>query len=188
MNRAVFIDKDGTLIKDVPYNVDPSRVEFYEEVGPKLKALKDYGFMLILVSNQSGIARGYFKETEFFQLEKKIQSDLARDNVQFDAIYFCPHHPEGSILDYAIECDCRKPKPGMLLMAARQHNIILKQSWMIGDILHDVEAGNKAGCKTVLIDNGNETEWRITSSRLPTKIATTFSNAVDLILTDDLLK
>jgi D-glycero-D-manno-heptose 1,7-bisphosphate phosphatase len=185
MKKAVFIDKDGTLIKDVPYNVNPELVELYEDSARSLKALKDNGYMLIVVSNQSGIARGYFSPEALKNVEEKIQSNLAAAGVQIDALYFCPHHPEGIVEDYRIDCDCRKPKPGMLLKASRNFDIDLNQSWMIGDILHDVEAGNKAGCKTILINNGNETEWRINGKRLPNGIASTISDAVDLILSEE---
>ncbi|HEY0744076.1 MAG TPA: HAD family hydrolase [Chryseosolibacter sp.] len=182
MKKAVFIDKDGTLIKDFPYNVDPQRIQLYEDAGKSLKSLKDNGFMLVMISNQSGVARGYFAEEELKRVEEKIQQELASEGVQLDALYFCPHHPEGVVDQYSIECDCRKPKPGMIIDASKKLGIRLKESWMIGDILHDIEAGNKAGCKTILINNGNETEWRITSSRLPTGIANSIADAVQLIL------
>ena len=82
-------------------------------------------------------------------------------------MYYCPHYPDGKIQKYKIECDCRKPKPGLILQAAREHDIDLSNSWMIGDILNDVEAGNRAGCKTILLDNGNETEWIWNEIRTP---------------------
>ncbi len=185
MKKAVFIDKDGTLIKDVPYNVNPELIELYDDTGRSLKALKEHGYLLIVVSNQSGLARGFFDTDALKRVEQKIQQDLATEGVQLDALYFCPHHPDGVVDNYRGECECRKPKPGMLLAASENFGIDLNQSWMIGDILHDVEAGNAAGCKTILIDNGNETEWRINSKRLPTGIAASVSEAVDLILSEE---
>jgi D-glycero-D-manno-heptose 1,7-bisphosphate phosphatase len=186
MNRAVFLDKDGTLIKDIPYNVDPALLILYEGAARSLRLLKDQGFLLIVVSNQSGIARGYFSENDLKAIETKIQNELISEGVQLDALYFCPHHPEGVVHEYSEECTCRKPKPGMLLEASVQFNIDLGGSWMIGDILNDVEAGNAAGCKTILIDNGNETEWEITEARMPTAVAPSLPDAVEIILETEL--
>jgi D-glycero-D-manno-heptose 1,7-bisphosphate phosphatase len=185
MKKAVFVDKDGTLIKDIPYNVDPERIELYDKAAQSLKALKENGFMIVLISNQSGVAKGYFEEIALKGVEEKIQKELAGEDVQFDAMFFCPHHPEGIIEAYSKDCECRKPRPGMILNASKQFGIQLKHSWMIGDILHDVEAGNRAGCKTILINNGNETEWRINSNRLPTRVASSIADAANLILSEE---
>jgi D-glycero-D-manno-heptose 1,7-bisphosphate phosphatase len=182
MNKAVFIDKDGTLIYDVPYNADPSLIRLQEGAAPGLKQLKDHGYLLILISNQSGVAHGYFKEEALNGVREKLQHELRKDGVQLDGIYFCPHHPQGTVKQYAVNCECRKPRPGMIVEAARQFDIDLSQSWMIGDILHDVEAGNKAGCSTILIDNGNETEWRLSTERHPTDVAKNIGQAVSIIL------
>jgi D-glycero-D-manno-heptose 1,7-bisphosphate phosphatase len=186
MNKAVFIDKDGTLIHDIPYNVNPSLLSLYDGAASALKLLKDCGFLLILVSNQSGVARGYFKMMDLKAIENKIQQVLVSEGVQLDAMYFCPHHPDGAVHEYSKECDCRKPKPGMLMTAAKEFDIDLTRSWMIGDILNDVEAGQAAGCRTILIDNGNETEWEITEQRMPTAVAPGLSDAVKIILETEL--
>jgi D-glycero-D-manno-heptose 1,7-bisphosphate phosphatase len=145
--------------------------------------LKDHGYLLILVSNQAGVANGYFKEDALAKVGAKLQEELQKDGVQLDALYFCPHHPQGIVKDYAVTCDCRKPKPGMLLGAAEKFDIDLSQSWMIGDILHDVEAGNSAGCRTILIDNGNETEWNLNAQRQPSMVVDNISEAISFILT-----
>jgi D-glycero-D-manno-heptose 1,7-bisphosphate phosphatase len=92
---------------------------------------------------------------------------FSKFDVALDGFYYCPHHPDGNIEKYSVECNCKKPKPGMILQAAKKFNIDLSQSWLIGDILNDVEAGKMAGCKTILIDNGNETEWMVNKLRLP---------------------
>ena len=169
--KAVFIDKDGTLIPNIPYNIDPRRITIEDETIEGLRLLKDEGFLFIVISNQSGIAKGYFKEMDLEQVWNKISALLQRHEISIDAFYYCPHEPNGTVEQYAVECDCRKPLPGMILKAASQLKIDLSQSWMIGDILNDVEAGNRAGCSTILIDNGNETEWQMSEERTPAFIA-----------------
>lgn len=167
MNKAVFIDRDGTLIKDVPYNANPALIEFLPDAIETLSALKKNKFLLILISNQSGVARGFFSVEQLEKMHDVIQQTLSNFNVKLDAIYYCPHHPEGKIKEYTIECECSKPKPGLIFKAAAAYNIDLNNSWMVGDILNDVEAGNAAGCKTILLDNGNETEWILNEKREP---------------------
>jgi D,D-heptose 1,7-bisphosphate phosphatase len=169
MKRAVFLDKDGTVIDDVPYNVDPARLRLTRHAGPALRLMQRMGYRLIMVSNQSGVARGLFSEAALPPLFSALQGMLAQQGVTLDGWYWCPHHPQGAVAGYAMECGCRKPMPGMLQQAACEHDIELAQSWMVGDILNDVEAGRRAGCRTVLIDNGNgnETEWLRSPLRLP---------------------
>lgn len=167
MNKAVFIDRDGTLIKDVPYNTDAALIEFLPQAIESLLMLKKNNFLLIVVSNQSGIAKGFFTMDELKTMNKAFRQILSYYNVELDAVYYCPHHPEGKIENYSIECNCRKPKPGLILKAASEYDIDLSNSWMVGDILNDVEAGNSAGCKTILLDNGNETEWIMNEKREP---------------------
>lgn len=150
--KAVFIDKDGTLIHDEPYNVDPGQVRLTAGAGLALRALKLAGHKLIIISNQPGIADKRFKAQDLLAIDRCIQTLLAPYGATIDAFYYCPHGPEDG-------CQCRKPRPGMILRAAEEHEVDPRQSWMIGDILHDVEAGNRAGCHTIHLDNGNETEW-----------------------------
>ena len=102
-----------------------------------------------------------------------------------EGFYYCPHHPDGSVDPIARECNCRKPTPGILLRAARDHGIDLRASWMVGDMLHDIEAGNHAGCRTILIDNGNETERRLGRRRIPTRMAPDLYSAAALIAEED---
>lgn len=167
MNKAVFLDKDGTLIEDVPYNIDPDKIKLYPEVGKALKHLKKAGFKLVVISNQAGVAKGYFKEEDLEEVEKLLGKMLEQYNVVLDGFYYCPHHQEGLIARYTKDCACRKPKAGMILQAATDLEIDLTRSWMLGDILNDVEAGKRAGCKTILVDRGNETEWVINEMRKP---------------------
>ena len=167
MKRAVFLDKDGTLIDDVPYNANPALLRLAQGAGPALRLMQDMGYRLIVASNQAGVARGLFSEAALPPLFAALQGMLALEGVRLDGWYWCPHHPHGVAAGYAMACGCRKPMPGMLLQAAREHGIDLAGSWMVGDILNDVEAGRRAGCRTVLIDNGNETEWLRSPLRTP---------------------
>jgi D-glycero-D-manno-heptose 1,7-bisphosphate phosphatase len=185
MKRAIFLDKDGTLVKDVPYNVDPEKIHLTPYALDALKLLQDNGYNLILISNQSGIAHGYFTESDLRPVKHKIEQLLHSNKVTLKDFYYCPHHKNGTVAAYAVECECRKPQPGMLLKAAEEHTIDLMNSWMIGDILDDVEAGKKAGCKTILLNNGNETEWLLYEKRKPTFIVNNLKEAAELILLSD---
>lgn len=183
--RAVFLDKDGTLVRDVPYNVDPGRIELLPGAAEALATLVRAGFALVVVSNQSGVARGYFEEAALAGVERRLRELLDPTSAPLLGCYFCPHHPEGTAPSYAIACVCRKPRPGLLLRAAADHGIDLDQSWLVGDILHDIEAGRRAGCRTVLIDNGNETEWRRSALRTPHAAVAGLGDAARVILAAD---
>jgi D-glycero-D-manno-heptose 1,7-bisphosphate phosphatase len=179
--KAIFLDKDGTLVDDLPYNVEPRRITLCSGAGPALRLLSRLDYRLFVVSNQDGIARGHFPENAMHGVRDRLTDLLFRESLALDGFYYCPHHPDGTVNSYAVDCDCRKPMPGMLLKAADEHGIDLASSWMVGDILHDVEAGNRAGCRTLLIDNGNETEWRLGPRRIPTRMAPDLYAAAVLI-------
>ncbi|MGV3558386.1 D-glycero-alpha-D-manno-heptose-1,7-bisphosphate 7-phosphatase [Larkinella arboricola] len=181
MKRTVFIDKDGTLIYDVPFNVDPKAITLYPDAGRALHLLQQAGFRLLVVSNQSGVAQGYFQENALEAVTNRLQHLLRPFGVHLDGFYYCPHHPDGRVPAYAVSCSCRKPQPGMLQQAAREHGIDLTASWMIGDTLNDVEAGNRAGCRTILLDNGHKTEWQSGPYREPTHTVRTWTEAVEFI-------
>jgi len=182
MNKAIFIDKDGTLIDDVPYNVDPALIRLQKGAIEGLIKLKSEGYLLIIISNQSGVAHGYFTEDDLEGVKRRLHEMLEIHGVEFDGFYYCPHHPNGKIEQYAVTCGCRKPKPGLIFQAADHFNVELATSWMIGDILNDVEAGNKAGCRTILINNGHETEWIMNDHRKPTALAADLNEAATFIL------
>ena len=181
--RAVFIDKDGTLIEDVPYNVDPGRIRLAAGAAEGLPRLHAAGFLLIVISNQSGVARGLFAEEALTAVHERLRELLADLGVPLAGLYYCPHHPEGIVPQYVVSCSCRKPAPGLILSAAREHGIAPEHSWFVGDILDDVEAGQRAGCRTVLIDNANETEWRRSPRRWPDSVATGLAEAARFITT-----
>jgi histidinol-phosphate phosphatase family protein len=178
---AVFLDKDGTLVDDVPFNVDPERIRLTAGALPGLCLLAQAGYELIVISNQAGIARGLFSEAALAGVERRLQELLADIGVRLGGFYYCPHDPDGHVAPYAVSCGCRKPAPGLLLQAAATHDIDLTRSWFIGDILDDVEAGNRAGCRTVLI-YGNETQWQWSRQRLPHVIVDDLEDAAHAVL------
>jgi len=180
--KAVFIDKDGTLIPNIPYNVDPEKIILSTKASDGLIKLQNSGFLLVIVTNQSGVAKGLFKEKDLEKVRKKIETLFVADNIQLSGFYFCPHHPHGIINQYSMTCNCRKPSEGLLVNAAKDLTIDLTKSWMIGDILNDVEAGNRAGCRSILLNNGNETEWKNGDYRKPAYIASNIAEAADYIL------
>ena len=162
---AVFVDKDGTLIEDVPYNVDPAHVRFTPHALEGLRSLADAGYRLFIVTNQPGLALGRFAAPALERLQAAIAATMQEAAAPLAGFYFCPHAPVSSPSQAA--CPCRKPAPGLLRQAARKHRLDLRRCWMVGDILDDVEAGRRAGCRTILLDVGNETEWRLTPERAP---------------------
>ena len=185
IGRAVFLDKDGTLIDDVPYNVDPAKIRLATGAAEGLARLHAAGYALFVVSNQSGVARGLFPVSALDAVEDRLRRLVADAGAELAGVSFCPHHPEGTECRYARDCDCRKPAPGMILRKARERGVDLARSWMVGDILDDVEAGHRAGCRTVLIDNGNETEWIVTPERRPDHTAADLADAARRIMAAD---
>lgn len=181
MKKAVFIDKDGTLIDDIPYNVDPAHIRFAKGATFCLRHLHATGYCLVIVSNQSGIARGCYKEKALIAVRERLGWMIAEAGGRLLDFYYCPHHPDGTVPRYAVPCPCRKPEPGLLLKAALQHGIDLGSSWMVGDILNDMEAGRRAGCKTILVNNGNETEWHLSPGRYPDFIVGDLAEAAFVI-------
>jgi D-glycero-D-manno-heptose 1,7-bisphosphate phosphatase len=154
MRRAVFLDRDGTINVEVKYLSQVKDFQFIPGVPWALKRLKDAGFLLVLVTNQSGIGRGYYDEAALGSIHNHMHAGLAEFGAAIDACYFCPHHPEHATGDYLRECGCRKPLPGMLQQAALDLHIDLAASFMVGDKLADVQAGMAAGCTALLVLTG----------------------------------
>ena len=153
--RAIFLDRDGVINKEVNYLSDPEDFILIEGTIEALKLLKQKGFLLIVITNQAGIARGFFDEKTLGSIHKKMEDLLNQENIFLDKIYYCPHHP-----DFTGECNCRKPKPGMIFNAKDKFNIDLSESYLVGDTLNDIETGHNANCKTVLVLTGYGREER----------------------------
>lgn len=153
--KAIFLDRDGVINKYVGFLRNIDEFELLEGVSEAIKRINDSGYLAIVVTNQPVIARGEVTYEELTEIHHKMETLLGQDGAYLDAIYYCPHHPhkgyEGEVPELKIECECRKPKPGMLLQAAKDFNIDLEKSWMIGDSDTDIEAGKKAGCQTFLV-------------------------------------
>lgn len=151
-NKAIFLDRDNTLIKDPGYINHPDQVELLDGVAENLIELKALEYKLIVVTNQSAVARGIVTEKVLGEIHDRLEKLLAEQNAFLDRIYYCPYHPDGVVPEYSKESNCRKPSPGMFKKAAAEMDLDLSQSWCIGDSYRDVEAGRQAGCKTILID------------------------------------
>lgn len=181
--RAVFLDRDGTINVEKNYLIRPEDLELFTDVPGALKKLKGGGFLLIVVTNQSGVARGYFTLTEVETLHRHIQKKLHEFGAEVDRFYFCPHHPDKGAGEFRKRCDCRKGEPGLLLRAAADFGIDLKRSFMIGDKPADIEAANRAGCRPILVMTGYGAE---TARKLEPGVVPAFENlsqAADFILT-----
>ena len=166
--KAIFLDRDGTINEYVGFLTDIKEFRLLDGVAEAIRKINASGYLAIVVTNQPIIARGEVSFTELQEIHNKMETLLGAEGAYIDAIYFCPHHPdkgfEGERVEYKISCDCRKPKPGMLLKAAEDFNIDLSRSWMVGDGKNDVEAGKNAGCKTVLIGTEDYGQDRKVSS------------------------
>ncbi len=150
-NKAIFLDRDGTLIEDPGFLSHPEQVNLLDGAAEALVELRAMGYKLVVVSNQSGVARGILSESDLEEIHDRLRQLLAEKGAYLDQIYYCPYHPDGVVSKYRKESEWRKPNPGMLLAAADEMGIDLSQSWSIGDSSRDVEAGLRAGCKTILI-------------------------------------
>jgi D-glycero-D-manno-heptose 1,7-bisphosphate phosphatase len=148
---AVFLDRDGTLTLPRHYPSRPEHLVLQPGVVPGLCALRSQGWLLVLVTNQSGVARGYFTAADLDVMHADLRARLAAGGAPLDGVYHCPHHPDGVVAGLAVRCRCRKPEPGLLASAAGDLGIDLGASWMVGDAVSDVEAGRRAGCRTALV-------------------------------------
>jgi len=148
-NRAVFLDRDGTMAVDVSYCCRPEDFELFPATARAIKLLNEHGYKVIVITNQSGVARGYFTEDMLSLIHRKMLKQLGEEDAHIDGIYYCPHHPDDN-------CECRKPKPKMVLQAVDEHDIDPEQSFVVGDKPQDIQLGQNVGCRTVLIPSGIE--------------------------------
>lgn len=184
-NKAIFLDRDGTLNEDPGYLGDPKKLVLFNGVGESLALLKNkYNFKLIVVTNQSGVARGLITEQDVIAVNKEINKKLSTYNVQIDAFYYCPYHPD---FNSEKQLDCRKPSPKMILDSAKENFIDLSLSYLIGDSVLDIEAGISAGLKSVLVKTGKGTESISIlqkGNNFPNFIAQNFIEACNYIIND----
>ena len=159
MKKAFFLDRDGVIIEDGHYLSDSDQVVLCPGAAAAVNLMHEAGYLVIAVSNQSGIARGYFTEEQLASVERRINELLAKEGAKIDGWYYCMHHVKGVIPELACDCDCRKPKPGMFLHAAQDFGIDLAESFMIGDKVSDIQAAENANCrKAVLVLTGHGAE------------------------------
>ncbi len=154
MKKAVFLDRDGVICEERGYLKDIQHLRLIPGAAKALRLLHKHGFKIIVVTNQSGVARGYFSEQFVEQVHREIEKMLSKEGARLDDLYFCPHYPDGKVEPYCIECTCRKPSPGMLLEAGREHGLDLRQSYLVGDKITDLECAYRAGVKGILVLTG----------------------------------
>lgn len=154
MNRAVFFDRDGTVTEEVGYLDELSKLRLIPGAGRAISTLNRAGFRVVLVTNQSGVARGYFPETLVHDAHRRLEGMLAQDGARLDGIYYCPHHPTAGSSSYTKACDCRKPGTGLLERAAKDLAVDLRTSFVVGDKWSDIELAQRAGARSVLVRTG----------------------------------
>ncbi len=162
---AVFLDRDGTLIKETGHLHRFDEVKIYPEALQAVSRVNRSGALAVVITNQSAVARGLLSEGDLQKIHRLINLEFQRNGARIDAFYYCPHHPEAGSGPYTQVCGCRKPEPGMLLRAARELGIELKESYMFGDRLDDVETGHRAGCQSILVKTGYGSEEMISGNK-----------------------
>lgn len=178
MNTAVFLDRDGTLSEEIGYMYHTHLYKPFPWAGPAVRKINESGMKAILITNQSGVERGYFPESQVHEVHDILRGELARHNARLDAIYYCPHHPETG-------CGCRKPNPGMLFRAREEYGIDLSRSYVIGDKYVDVGVAHAAGARSILVRTGYGREEYEKNKHLPQQphfIAEDLMEAVEAIL------
>lgn len=175
LERAVFLDRDGTILKDCHFLSHPDHIQIYKGAIPALKKLSKQGWKLIIGTNQSGIGRGYFDLKVLKKIHDRLLSIFHKNHLSVDDIYFCPHHPDE-------KCDCRKPNIGMLLKAEKKHKLDLKKCVVVGDKASDIEWGKRAGAKAILVLTGKGKKTRAQCKMKPDHVSPTLTHAVNWIL------
>lgn len=183
MNRAVFLDRDGVITQDPPhYAYKLEQLKLIPRSAKAIRLLNENGFKVIIVSNQSGVARGYYKKKDVEIFNRAMEDKIKQEGAYIDAVYYCPHHPESKIIEYRINCDCRKPNPGMLLKATQHFDVDLKISFVVGDKISDIIAGSSAGCTTILVLTGQGKLQIFENSIKPDFISVDLYDAVENII------
>lgn len=184
--RAVFVDKDDTLVRDVAYSAREDALEWMPGALEGLRVLDAAGFEIVLVTNQSGIAHGLFSEQDLHSYLRCLSVRLAQEGLRLAGVEYCPHHPEAAVEAYRRPCVCRKPGPGMLVRAAAYHRFDLRRCWMVGDLVDDVEAGSRAGCGTALLAVHEDQVPHDAGVRCPDVVAGSLLEAAGKIVSDSL--
>ena len=160
MKRAVFMDRDGTISEEVGYINHPSRFRLFPYTAPAVRLVNEAGWLAIVVTNQAGVARGYFSEEMVQTIHTRMKNELENEGARLDAIYYCAHHPSVGEPPYRLDCDCRKPRPGLIRHAAEDFDIDLDKSWMVGDRYSDIEMAQNAGVNSAFLLSGyGRGEW-----------------------------
>ena len=179
---AVFLDKDGVLLLERPMTADVGSMELTPGAARGLRRLSGAGYPLIVASNQAGVAMGRFAEEALTAVGQRLFEMLSEIGISLTGFWYCPHHPDDNVPAYAVDCACRMPRPGLLLAACQHHDVDLGASWIVGDLLDDVEAGARAGCRTIFLDDGREKTWRSGPYRTPDAVVSDLWQAATLIL------
>lgn len=179
--KAIFLDRDDTVIDDPGYLNEPEQIELLPGAAEALNQFKRMGYLVVIITNQSAIARGYMSEEKLEEIHQKLKNVLSAAGASIDGIYYCPYHPEGTVEEFARESLLRKPNPGMLHKAAEEMDIDLSRSWMIGDRYRDIEAGKAAGCHTILVDVPGKTRETTVIGPAPDRKAVNLREAVNII-------
>ncbi len=153
-NKAIFLDRDGTINEEMGYINHISRFKIFDFIPESIRIFKNLGFKIIIVTNQSGIARGYFSESLLHEIHNKLRKQMENENAPIDDIFFCPHHPTEGNLPYRRECNCRKPKPGMILQAVEKWKLDLSRSFLVGDRYKDVVFAKNLGIGAAMVLTG----------------------------------
>lgn len=192
MKNAIFLDRDGVInelyyddnqgVIDSPFH--PDQFKLFPNVGKAINTFHKLGYLVIIISNQPGIAKQHFTEKTFESVKQKMKKELKKDNAYINGEYYCFHHPDAKIEKYRKKCNCRKPKPGMIKQAVKDHKIDISSSWMIGDSVIDIELGRKVGCKTIFIGNKKCYIW-VEMKKEPDYVASSLYKASTMIKEHD---
>lgn len=182
MNKAVFLDRDGTIVEDVGYLNSPEQLQFIPGSIEAIKMLNEAGYKVVVITNQAGVARGLITENMLQTIDKTLHKWILNNGAHLDGVYYCPHHPEHGVYPYKQVCECRKPHPGLIKRAHRDLKIDLAQSYMVGDKASDIEAGKRAGTKTVFVNTGRGPEEKPKLKEKPDHMSDNLRQAVNWIL------
>lgn len=181
-NRAILLDRDGTIIREGEVIRSLEENTIFDFSAQAISIFRKLGFKIIIVTNQSGVARGIFNCEEVDSVHRELQNRLKKQGAEIDAIYYCPYHPEGTVAAYSFESYFRKPQPGMLLQAAADFDLNLSQSYMIGDMRRDLEAGKSVNCRTILVRTGKGGETEIAMQKEPGGVSRWADGVADNLL------